>query len=51
MSWTLEAMERFFAAFLPRKEDAEMMTKAAKEKFPNGASVEEFATWLSYNML
>lgn len=51
MSWTLEAMERFFMAFYPRKEDAEMMTNAAKETFPEGASVEEFASWLSHNML
>lgn len=51
MSWTLEAMERFFAAFYPRKEDAMIMANAAKEAFPEGAGVEEFASWLSHNML
>lgn len=51
MELSQDTIGAFFAAFYPRKEDAAIMTNAAKEAFPEGTSVEEFASWLSHNML
>lgn len=48
ISWGM--MVDFIAAFFANAEARHAMLRAAREKFPDGASAYDFGEWLSENM-